>query len=117
MSTRAFDWIAHHARNTPTDIACVDLHEQRRLTYRAFDERIARLAAWLRATGVGRGDRAAILAQNCTDVFELQFACARLGAIFVPLNWRLTVPELSFILGDATPRVLNQLSRRMAETA
>jgi len=106
MSTRAFDWIAHHARNTPTDIACVDLHEQRRLTYRAFDERIARLAAWLRATGVGRGDRAAILAQNCTDVFELQFACARLGAIFVPLNWRLTVPELSFILGDATPRVL-----------
>ncbi len=106
MATRAYDWIAHYARTTPQQLAVVDLHEHRPLTYRAFDERCDRLAGWLRSAGVGRGDRAAILAQNCSDVFELQFACGRLGAIFVPLNWRLTVPELSFILGDATPRVL-----------
>jgi fatty-acyl-CoA synthase len=106
MSVRYYDWIAHHARNSGNDVACVDLSENRRLTYREFDRRIARLAGWLRAAGVARGERAAILAQNCTDVFELQFACGRLGAIFVPLNWRLTVPELSFIVGDAAPRVL-----------
>ena len=106
MSVRAYDWIAHHARNSGDTLACADLHENRRLSYREFDQRIARLAGWLRAAGIGRGDRAAILAQNCTDVFELQFACGRLGAIFVPLNWRLTVPELSFILGDATPKIL-----------
>ena len=106
MTVRYYDWIAHHARNSGDDVACVDLHENRRLTYREFDRRIALLAGWLRAAGVVRGERAAILAQNCTDVFELQFACGRLGAIFVPLNWRLTVPELSFIVGDAAPRVL-----------
>ncbi|MBL6751103.1 MAG: long-chain fatty acid--CoA ligase, partial [Nevskia sp.] len=106
MAVRAYDWIAHHARNWGDEVACVDLHEKRALSYREFDRRIGRLAGWLRGAGVGRGDRAAILAQNCTDVFELQFACARLGAIFVPLNYRLTVPELSFIVGDAAPRVL-----------
>ncbi len=43
---------------------------------------------------------------NDTDVFELQFACRRLGAIFLPLNWRLAVPELEFICKDAGPVVL-----------
>ena len=43
---------------------------------------------------------------NDTDVFELQFACRRLGAIFLPLNWRLAVPELEFICNDAAPVVL-----------
>jgi fatty-acyl-CoA synthase len=116
MSVRYYDWIAHHARNSGNDVACVDLSENRRLTYREFDRRIARLAGWLRAAGVTRGERAAILAQNCADVFELQFACGRLGAIFVPLNWRLTVPELSFIVGDAAPRVLIH-DPELAETA
>ena len=53
-----------------------------------------------------RGDRVAVLAHNSSDLFEIQFACARLGAVFVPMNWRLTVPELSFIVGDCTPVVL-----------
>jgi fatty-acyl-CoA synthase len=106
MSTRAYDWIAHHARNTPDQVAVHDLTEQRRLSYAQFDQRISRLAGWLAGQGLGRGDRAAVLAQNCTDMLELQFACGRLGAIFVPLNWRLTLPELRFIVGDAAPRVL-----------
>ncbi|MCX7203159.1 MAG: AMP-binding protein [Burkholderiales bacterium] len=106
MSLPAYDWIAHHARNSPGALAAHDLGEARKLTYLQLDARIARLASWLQSRGVGRGDRAAILAQNCTDFFELQFACGRLGAVFVPLNWRLTVPELRFIVGDAAPKVL-----------
>lgn len=106
MSLPAYDWIAHHARNSPGTLAAHDLGEARKLTYLQLDARIARLASWLQSRGVGRGDRAAILAQNCTDFFELQFACGRLGAVFVPLNWRLTVPELRFIVGDAAPKVL-----------
>ena len=106
MSLRAYDWIAHHARNTPHQLAVHDLTEQRTLSYAQFDERISRLAAWLSEQGVGHGDRAGVLAQNCSDMLELQFACGRLGAIFVPLNWRLTLPELRFIVGDAAPRVL-----------
>src|ERR1700747_1653008 len=51
-------------------------------------------------------NRVAVLALNTTDTLEVQFACGRLGAIFVPLNIRLNVPELEFIVGDAAPKVM-----------
>ena len=50
---------------------------------------------------VARGDRVAVLALNTTDTLEVQFACGRIGAVFLPLNTRLTVPELQYIVGDA----------------
>jgi fatty-acyl-CoA synthase len=103
----AEDWIAHHARFAPRAEAAHDLASGRRFTYAAFDDRITRAALWLaRAFGVARGDRVAVLSMNDTDVFELQFACRRLGAIFLPLNWRLAVPELEFICKDSGPVVL-----------
>src|SRR5262249_15654157 len=84
-----------------------DLASERRLTYAQFDARISRLATHLRERlGINRGDRVAVLALNTTDTLEVQFACGRLGAIFVPLNIRLTVPELAFIVGDAAPKVM-----------
>ncbi len=105
--TRAYDWIASHALRIPDRIAAIDHHTGRRLTYREFDARISRLAGLLREEhGVGRGDRVAMLSPNSTDNFELLFACHRLGAIFLPLNWRLARPELEFICGDATPSLL-----------
>jgi fatty-acyl-CoA synthase len=104
---RHYDWISHHAERRPSETAAVDLAGGRRFSYADFDKRIAHLAGHLRdICGVGRGERVATLLHNTTDVFEIQFACGRLGAIFVPLNWRLAVPELEFIVGDATPRVL-----------
>ena len=70
----------------------------------------ARIAAAARALksqlGVGRGDRVAILALNHPDYLVLLYACARLGAMLVPLNWRLAVPEQVFILSDASVKVL-----------
>ena len=54
------------------------------------------------ALGVGRGDRVAILATNHPDYLVLLYACARLGAMLVPLNWRLAVPEQVFMLSDAS---------------
>ena len=72
-----------------------------------FDRRIATLARHLQeACAVSPGVRVALLAHNSTDTFELQFACFRLGAIFVPLNWRLALPELDAIIADCTPAVL-----------
>ena len=101
------DWIAHHARFSPGAEAAHDLASGRRFTYAQFDARITRAALWLAtAFGVRRGDRVAVLSMNDTDVFELQFACRRLGAIFLPLNWRLAVPELEFMCKDAGPVVL-----------
>ena len=101
------DWIAHHAARRPDAVAAVDLASGRSLGYREFDRRIARLAGHLRdACGIGPGARVAALAQNGTDLLEAQFACFRLGALFVPLNWRLALPELDAIAADCTPAVL-----------
>ena len=117
MAVRYYDWIAHFARRTPNKTAVVDLASDRRFTYAQFDARISRLATHLRERlGVTRGDRVAVLALNTTDTLEVQFACGRLGAIFVPLNVRLTVPELQFIVGDASPKVMAH-DADLAETA
>lgn len=106
QATSHYDWIAHHAGRRPDKLAIHDLATGRRLTYRALDTRARQLAAQLQSLGVGKGDRVAILAPNGAEFFDLQFACGRIGAIMVPLNWRLTVPELTYILGDAAPVVL-----------
>jgi fatty-acyl-CoA synthase len=79
----------------------------RELTYAAFAARIAAAARALKSQlGVGRGDRVAILATNHPDYLVLLYACARLGAMLVPLNWRLAIPEQVFILSDASVKVL-----------
>ena len=104
---RHYDWIAHFGRRTPDKIAAIDLASERRLSYAEFDARIACLATHLRdGLGVKRGDRVAVLALNTTDTLEVQFACGRIGAVFLPLNTRLTVPELQFIVGDSSPKVM-----------
>ena len=101
-----YDWIAHHAHRRPKQLAINDLQTGRTFSYAELHRRTDQLTGWLAAQGIGKGDRVALLAPNCAEYFELQFACGRLGAIMLPLNWRLTVPELEFILGDATPKLL-----------
>jgi fatty-acyl-CoA synthase len=104
LPVRYYDWIAHFGRRTPDKLAVVDLAGPRRLSYAQFDARISRLASHLRdRLAVKRGDRVAVLALNTTDTLEVQFACGRIGAVFLPLNNRLTVPELQYIVGDAAP--------------
>lgn len=107
MAIRAYDWLAYHARRLGDKIALIDLHSKREFTYREFNDRCERLAAHLTGNlGIKRGERVGVLAQNSSDMFELQFACAKAGLIWLPLNWRLTVSELEFIVGDAAPQVL-----------
>src|SRR6267378_1808426 len=77
------------------------------LTYAAFAARIAATARALKSQlGIGRDDRVAILSLNHPDYLVLLYACARLGAMLVPLNWRLAVPELMFMLTDASVKAL-----------
>jgi fatty-acyl-CoA synthase len=75
-------------------------------SYAAFRERIDRLAAALDARGVAVGDRVAALAYNAREIFELLYACGRIGAMLVPLNWRLSSRELEVIVRDAAPALL-----------
>jgi fatty-acyl-CoA synthase len=103
---RYYDWLAHHADRRPDKLAVHELATGRTLTYAQLDERARRLASHLRSRGVGKGDRVALLAPNGAEYFDLEFACGKIGAIMVPLNWRLTVPELTYILGDSAPSAL-----------
>src|SRR5216684_6644061 len=107
LPVRYYDWIAHFGRRTPDKLAVVDLASERRFSYAQFDARISRLAAHLGdRLKIARGDRVAVLALNTTDTLEVQFACGRIGAVFLPQNTRLTVPELQYIVGDAAPRLM-----------
>jgi fatty-acyl-CoA synthase len=92
-------WMTRRAALSPERTAVV-FDEQSR-TYAEFDREINRAAHALRALGVNHGDRVAYLDLNHPRFFVTMFAAAKLGAIFVPLNFRLTAPELSFIIQDA----------------
>ena len=97
--------IDRNAAFSPDKTAIV--FEGERLSYAAFAARIERTSTALKQEfGVGRGDRVAILSLNRPDYLVLLYACARLGAMLVPLNWRLAVAEQLFILTDAGAKVL-----------
>jgi fatty-acyl-CoA synthase len=87
-------------------------------TYAQFLDRVDRLAAGLRAGGVCHGDRVGFLGLNQPAFFETMFAASRLGASFVPLNFRLTGPELAFIIGDAGIHtlVVDDMHRSVADS-
>ena len=106
MAVKHYDWSAYHAYVRPNKIAIRDLSSNQLLTYKELDNRACLLANWLQKVGVEKGDRVAILSQNCAEFFELEFACAKIGAIELPLNWRLTKPELEYIINDSTPKVI-----------
>src|SRR5215203_5248129 len=76
-------------------------HGDRALSYAELDERSSRLAQALLSTGVGPGARVAYLDRTAPEAIELLFAAAKIGAVSVPLNWRLAPPELAAIVEDA----------------
>lgn len=102
-----FDWIKRHAERTPHKLAVIDTSTGRQITYGDWERRITRLANFMRSElGLVQGDRVSILAQNSSDYYEVLFACAKLGVILNTLNWRLTAPELEYILNDCRPKTL-----------
>jgi acyl-CoA synthetase (AMP-forming)/AMP-acid ligase II len=82
------------------------IFEGRTITHREFAERSFRLANALRRLGLKRGDRVAVLAQNCPEYMEVYAAGELGGWTTVTINYRLAAPEISYILGDSRPRVL-----------
>jgi fatty-acyl-CoA synthase len=97
------DYLALQAGLQPKRLAARDLTTGQSWTYRQFDLGVCRFATALRAHRVTAGERVAVLAKNRVTLAMLQLACARLGAIFVPLNWRLSPHEFPPLLQDAAP--------------
>jgi len=93
------NWLYQRARRTPHRKALT--FEGTTWTYADLQSRIDRLAAGLRTNGVCQGDRVGFLGFNQPAFLHTLFAAARLGAIFVPLNYRLTGPELGYIIANA----------------
>lgn len=96
--------LAIQAERRPAQDAVV--YGGRHITYAQLHERSGRLARALAAQGVEPGDRVAVLLHNGPAFFDALFGCARLGAIFVPINFRLTAPEVGRIIDACTPRLL-----------
>jgi len=98
------DWIKKWAWILPGKIALV--YDNRPMTYATLNARINRLSHALLELGVKRGDRIAALLTNCVEFFEIFFACSKIEAIFVPLNFRLAGPEIAYIVNDCTAETL-----------
>jgi fatty-acyl-CoA synthase len=103
----AADLLSKRAELTPQRIALVELETGSRFTFAELNARANRLAHFMRAAlHVQPGDRVAILAKNSVVYSDLLFGLPKIGAIFAPFNWRLTVHELSYMVQDLEPRVL-----------
>lgn len=101
------NWFAvleHHARRTPDRAATV--FEGRTSSYAETADRARSLAGGLHERGVGRGDVVALLAHNCPELLDALFAANYLGAVAMPINWRLAAAEVQYILGHSEARAL-----------
>lgn len=82
------------------------VYGQIRRSYAELNARSCRLANALRSRGIGRGDRVASLLNNCSQFIEIFYAAAKVGAVFVPLNFRLAPREVGNLLADSRPKLL-----------
>ncbi|MBI5844512.1 MAG: AMP-binding protein [Deltaproteobacteria bacterium] len=96
--------ISKRASLTPEKTAII--FEDTPVTYRELYFGANRFARYLISKGMKKGDRLSMVALNCVEFLEVYFACARLGIIFVPLNWRLTAPELQYQINDSGAKMI-----------
>lgn len=101
-----YDVIQRNAECFSQRTAWYDADDERVLSFGDYRFQVDRLAAGLRRVGLGKGDRIAVLGKNRLEFFLVYGAAAALGAIVLPLNWRLSAEEIVFILNDADPLIL-----------
>jgi len=94
-------FLQKRAQLSPRLEALVEVERGRRFSYAELDARANRVGHALLAQGIRPGDRVALLLGNGVEYVETYFALAKIGAVMVPLNWRLVPDELAFIVGDA----------------
>jgi fatty-acyl-CoA synthase len=100
------DISAQRAQLKPDAVAFRDLTRGTSLTYAELESNVQLAAGLFAANGVATGDRVAVLCRNRPEFFELLFACAKIGAVLVPFNWRMPAGELQPLLDDAEPKLL-----------
>jgi fatty-acyl-CoA synthase len=99
------EWISKRALHYPEKVFLRE-EDGREFNNDGFDRRVNRMAHALSELGIVKGERVAALMLNSSEFLEIFFACGKTGAIMVPVNFRLAVPELLYILLDCSPRAL-----------
>ncbi len=99
-------FLEKRAHLNPNMEAAVDTATARRLTYSEIDLRANQVANAMRELGILKGDRVAVLMMNGIEYYESFMGLAKIGAVIVPLNWRLVADELKYILKDAGAKAL-----------
>ncbi|MBI4633630.1 MAG: long-chain fatty acid--CoA ligase [Deltaproteobacteria bacterium] len=99
------EWVSKRAQQRPERIFLKE-EDGREFNNAEFDGHVNRMANALGALNIVKGERVAVLMLNSSEFLEIFFACAKTGAIMVPINFHLTAPELIYILKDCSPRAL-----------
>jgi fatty-acyl-CoA synthase len=97
-------FIAFHARRTRS--RCALKYRGQEISYASFDQRLRTVAGWLASRGVGPDDVVAVLMKNSTAFLEIAFAASHIGAIFLPINYRLAADEVAYIVQNSGARIL-----------
>jgi len=82
------------------------IFEEEIITYSDLHRRAITTSCWLQSHGIEKGDRVAVVLRNCPEMIEIYLACCRLGAIFVPINFRLEALEVDHVIRNLRPRLL-----------
>ncbi|MEC5424362.1 AMP-binding protein [Virgibacillus sp. C22-A2] len=106
MQSDINNWFKSRVNLTPGDIAIIDSCTNNSWTYEQLYRRSEQLADYFVSKGIKKGDRVALLAPNHISYFDFLFASMKIGAIFVPLNWRLADAELDYIIKDCEPKII-----------
>ncbi|MDZ7699601.1 MAG: AMP-binding protein [Deltaproteobacteria bacterium] len=107
-------WVQRWGELHPEKTAVI--YKNKAISYRELHRRADRTSCWFQSLGIEKGDRVAAMITNCPEFLEIFIACSRLGAIFIPVNYRLAAPELRFTLMTSRPRLF-VFGQRDMETA
>ena len=97
-------FIRYHATRTPQRIAIV--YQDQRVTFAELLARIEKTAGYLAARGIGPDDVVAVMMKNSIAFLEIAFAVSHLGAVFLPINFRLAADEVEYIAGNAGAKLV-----------
>ena len=96
-------WVKRWSELHPQKAAVI--FEEKQISYLQLHQNVNRACCWLQSLGIEKGDRVAVMLNNCPEFLELFLACSRMGALFVPINYRLAAAELDYILTNSRPRL------------
>ena len=96
-------WVQRWADLNPEKPAII--FENQVVLYKELSGMADRTSCWLQSIGIEKGDRVAVMLNNCPEFLYLFLACSRLGAIFVPINFRVTSTELDYFIKNCRPRL------------